>query len=143
MSTGKPLAAASTEAASGDIGYNFDLNETQRELQQLARKFAREEILPKAAEYDKSGAFPWDILKKAHSLGILNGFVPEKFGGPGLSTLENCMIGEEFAYGCTGILTAITGSGLAAAPVLIGGSDAQIKNMWEDSLKNLLSHLTA
>lgn len=119
FSTGRPL--------SGDIGYNFQLNDTQQELQHLARKFTREEIVPKAAELDKTGAFPWDILKKAHSIGLLNGYVPEKFGGPGLSTLESCMIGEEFAYGCTGVLTAITGSGLAAAPVLIGGSDVQIK----------------
>jgi len=58
----------------------LELTETQRELQQLARKFSREEILPRAAEYDKSMKFPFDIHKKAWELGLLNGFVPEKFG---------------------------------------------------------------
>lgn len=57
-----------------------ELTETQRELQQLARKFAREEVLPKASEYDKSMAYPWDLMKKAWSLGLLNSFVPEKYG---------------------------------------------------------------
>ena len=48
-----------------------ELNETQRELQQLARKFTKEEITPKAAEYDKTMEYPWDILKKAWKIGLL------------------------------------------------------------------------
>jgi len=48
-------------------------------------------------------------------------------GGSGLGVLEGCLLAEEIAYGCTGILTAITGSGLAAAPVLLGGSEEQKK----------------
>jgi acyl-CoA dehydrogenase len=57
-----------------------DLSDTQRELQQLARKFTKEEIIPRAAEYDKTMEYPWEILKKAFSIGILNGFIPEKYG---------------------------------------------------------------
>jgi len=56
------------------------LTETQRELQQLARKFTKEEIIPKAAEHDRTMEFPWEILKKAHGLGILHTTVPEKYG---------------------------------------------------------------
>jgi acyl-CoA dehydrogenase len=47
----------------------------------MARKVAREEIAPKAAEYDRTMEFPWDILKKIWHLGILNPFVPESCGG--------------------------------------------------------------
>jgi len=46
----------------------------------LARKFAREEIIPVAAEYDRTGQYPWDIIKKAHSVGLLNGHIPEHCG---------------------------------------------------------------
>ena len=60
--------------------YFSELSDTQRELQQLARKFTKEEIIPKAAEYDKTMEYPWDILKKAWSIGLLNGFIPEKYG---------------------------------------------------------------
>jgi acyl-CoA dehydrogenase len=47
----------------------------------MARKVAREEIAPKAAEYDRTMEFPWDIVKKIWNLGILNPFVPESCGG--------------------------------------------------------------
>lgn len=57
-----------------------ELNETQREFQETARKFAREEIIPVAAEYDKTGAYPWDIFKKAHQLGLVNTHIPEELG---------------------------------------------------------------
>lgn len=56
------------------------LNETQSEFQELARKFAREEIIPVAAEYDKTGKYPWDVIKKAWSLGLMNGHIPQEYG---------------------------------------------------------------
>jgi len=111
----------------GELGLNFDLTDTQRELQATAKKFTREEIIPKAAEYDKSGEFPWDIMKKAWEMGLLNSFVPEKYGGTELGCTEGCIIADEFAYGCSGVSTAIGGSGLAASPVLLGATDAQKK----------------
>jgi hypothetical protein len=90
-----------------------ELSETQRELQDLARKFSREEISPRAKEYDESMKFPWDIHKKAWDLGLLNGFVPEKYGGNGLSLFEDCLVIEEFAHGCSGIFNAIHTNDLA------------------------------
>nr|CAH7744038.1 unnamed protein product [Callosobruchus chinensis] len=61
-------------------GYNFELNDTQKEFQELARKFTREEIIPVAAELDRTGKYPWDLLKKAHAIGLMNGHVPEEYG---------------------------------------------------------------
>ncbi|KAJ8930065.1 hypothetical protein NQ314_017170 [Rhamnusium bicolor] len=55
------------------------LNDTQREFQELARKFAREEIIPVAGEYDRTGKYPWEIIKKAHALGLINGHIPEEY----------------------------------------------------------------
>lgn len=40
-----------------------DLTQEQKEIQQLARKFAREQVLPKAQEYDKTMEYPWDLIK--------------------------------------------------------------------------------
>lgn len=57
-----------------------ELSDTQKEFRDLARKFAREEIIPVAAEYDRTGQYPWDIIKKAHSVGLLNGHIPEHCG---------------------------------------------------------------
>lgn len=49
-------------------------------MQEVARKFAREEIIPAAPKYDKTGEYPWDILKKAWSVGLLNTHIPESCG---------------------------------------------------------------
>jgi len=57
-----------------------ELTDTQRDLQDLCRKFTAEEIIPKAAEYDRTGAYPWDIVKKAHEVGILNLHIPADIG---------------------------------------------------------------
>lgn len=68
-----------------------------------------------AAEYDKTMKFPWDILKKGHALGLVQGAIPEEYGGGGLGVVESCILAEGLSYGCSGILTAITGSGLAVS----------------------------
>lgn len=78
----------------------------------MARKFAREEIAPAAPHHDRTGEFPWELVKKAHALGLMNGHIPEDIGGLGLGVLDGCLIAEELAWGCTGIMTALEGSGL-------------------------------
>lgn len=93
----------------------FDLSDEQKEFQEVARKFTREEIIPVAPKYDKSGEYPWEIVKKAHSIGLLNSHIPAEVGGLDLSILTGCIIAEEFAYGCTGVKTALEGSGLGVS----------------------------
>ena len=46
----------------------------------MVRKFVREEIIPVAAELDRTGAYPWAIIKKAHANGILNAEIPAEYG---------------------------------------------------------------
>ncbi|KAL7013564.1 hypothetical protein ACKWTF_015469 [Chironomus riparius] len=103
----------------------FALSDEQRELQGLARKFAREEIAPAAAKYDKSGEYPWDLVKKAWELGLINHQIPEHCGGHKLSIFTSCLMAEELAWGCTGIQTALEATGLGQTPVIIGGSKEQ------------------
>ncbi|KZO97848.1 acyl-CoA dehydrogenase NM domain-like protein [Calocera viscosa TUFC12733] len=117
-----PKRAFASEADPGPQ-VSFGLSEEQQGIQDLARRFAREEIVPVAAEYDQSMAYPWPILKKAHEAGLLNLHVPEKYGGPGLGLLSCALVSEEIAYGCTGIQTAMEAIGLAEAPVIVAGSE--------------------
>ncbi|MFQ5420810.1 MAG: acyl-CoA dehydrogenase family protein, partial [Anaerolineae bacterium] len=53
--------------------------------------------------------------------------VPEQYGGMGLSLFEEVLVGEELAWGCSGMSTAIAVNGLAILPVLIAGSEEQKK----------------
>ncbi|GAA5441266.1 acyl-CoA dehydrogenase family protein [Deinococcus caeni] len=106
---------------------DFTLNDEQRQLQQLARDFARKEIMPIASEYDQKEELPWQVVEKAFEVGLLNPSIPEHAGGLGLGMFDECLIGEELAYGCMGIYTVLMASELGIAPVLIGGTEEQQK----------------
>ncbi|KAK3932264.1 putative medium-chain specific acyl-CoA dehydrogenase, mitochondrial [Frankliniella fusca] len=108
-------------------GFQFELTDTQKEYQELARKFTREEIIPAAPELDRTGEYPWDIMKKAWGLGLLNNHIPADIGGLEMGVFDGCLIAEEFAYGCTGVKTAIEASGLGQTPVLVAGNKEQQK----------------
>jgi acyl-CoA dehydrogenase len=101
---------------------NFNLNEDSLALQELARKFAREEMMPKAAYHDQTMEYPQEIFEKAWELGLVNCHVGEEFGGLGLGCLDSCIIAEEMAYACTGMETAIEANSLGSMPVLVAGS---------------------
>jgi len=110
-------------------GVSFALTPEQRELRSLSREFAEKEIRPKAAEYDEHQTHPGDIIEKAHELGLMNIHIPEDVGGPGLPAFDGMLIGEELAWGCSGIAVSIVANTLGAAPVMIAGSDEQ-KRTW-------------
>ncbi|XP_064076440.1 medium-chain specific acyl-CoA dehydrogenase, mitochondrial isoform X3 [Vanessa tameamea] len=108
-------------------GMCFELNDEQKALQDLARKFTREEIVPVAAQYDKTGEYPWPIIKKAWEIGLMNGHVPEHCGGMGLGVLESCLICEETAFGCSGIMAAMYITDVGQTPVILAGNKEQQK----------------
>ena len=75
--SGRTFASTAAAAPIRATGYNFTLNEQEREIIDLAERFTREEIIPRAPHHDRTGEFPWDIVKKAHSLGLMNLHVPK------------------------------------------------------------------
>src|SRR3954464_4414672 len=110
-------------------GISFALTDEQKALRELAREFAAKEIRPKEAAYDEAMRHPAEVIEKAHGLGLMNLHVPEEFGGPGLSSFDGMLVGEELYWGCSGIGTSITSNGLGAGPVIGFGSDEQ-KRTW-------------
>jgi acyl-CoA dehydrogenase len=105
----------------------FGLTDEQRAMQEMARGFAQKEIAPKAAELDRTMEYPHDLVKKAHASGLLNLSIPTSAGGLGLSLLDQCIVNEELATGCSGVSTAFGANDLALAPVLVAGNPAQIE----------------
>lgn len=106
---------------------DFQFSDEQIALRDMVKKFVQNEILPVAAKYDQSGEFPWDVIKKAWETGLMNGMVPQKFGGLGLGVLEDVIINEEMGAGCLGMCTSIAVNNLALWPILLNGTDEQIK----------------
>jgi acyl-CoA dehydrogenase len=110
-------------------GLCFRLTDEQRMLQEMAHDFAVRELAPVAAHYDESGEFPWPVVRKAQELGLLNTNIPAEYGGSGLNVLEEAIVAEELAYGCSGISTALGINNLAAIPIMLAGS-AEQKRKW-------------
>ena len=102
---------------------DFTLTDEQKSMRELAHDFAQKEMRPVAWEYDKEGTWPQGIIEKAWELGLMNGHLPEAYGGPGLSYLDGAIIEEEIAWGCSGIGTSLTCNGLASAPLALAGSE--------------------
>lgn len=105
----------------------FELSPEQKEIQELALKFARNEMIPVSQQYDEEGKFPKEIFKKAWELGLINTCIPAEYGGTGFSALDGVVISEALAYGCMGMNTSFMANDLALLPIVIGGSDEQKK----------------
>jgi acyl-CoA dehydrogenase len=113
---------AATETSTG---ISFALSDEQKALRELAHEFAANEIRPVAAEHDEESRHPADVIAKAHGVGLMNPHIPDEHGGAGLSAFDQMLIGEELAWGCSGIATSIVANILGSLPVLLAGSDAQ------------------
>jgi acyl-CoA dehydrogenase len=103
----------------------FDLAKEQRALQERARRFSKEVILPVAAKHDRDGTFPLDVMEKAHAEGFFTPLVPKEYGGGGLGVLDTCIISEELAAGCMGMYVSIFVSTLALYPIIKFGTEEQ------------------
>ncbi len=106
---------------------DFSLSDEHKALIEEARRFTRERVIPVAAECDRDSRFPMDVFKQAWELGFVNVTCPSEYGGPGMGELENTLVVEELAYGCTGIQTSLFANVLALTPIKLGGSEEQKK----------------
>ena len=109
---------------------DFDLTDEQRLIRDTARDFAAREIAPKAAELDKSGRWPGEIVKRMAELGFLGVAVPEEHGGAGMDTLSYALAMEEISAACAscGVIMSVNNS-LFCDPVLKFGTDQQKKEV--------------
>jgi acyl-CoA dehydrogenase len=102
---------------------DFSLTDEQEDLREMAHAFAEKDIRKVAAEFDRDGTWPQEIIEKAWEIGLMNAHTPAEYGGPGLDYLSGCLIEEELGWGCSGIGTSLAANGLASAPVGLGGSE--------------------
>jgi acyl-CoA dehydrogenase len=103
----------------------FELTPDQKALQEKARRFSREVIQPVAAQHDRDGTFPVEVMQKAHQEGLLSPLIPKRYGGGGLGILDTCILSEELAAGCMGIYVSIFVSTLALYPIIRFGTEDQ------------------
>jgi alkylation response protein AidB-like acyl-CoA dehydrogenase len=104
----------------------FELSEDHQAIREMARQFAREEVLPGAAERDRTHAFPTELVAQMAELGLLGVFVPEEYGGSGMDVLAYVLALEEVCYADAGVgvIMSVQNS-LAGSPILNFGTHAQ------------------
>lgn len=109
---------------------DFDLSDVQRQIRDAARDFAKKEVAPKAAEIDKSGRWPAELVKRMGELGFLGMTIPEEYGGAGLDAVSYSLAMEEISSACasTGVIMSVNNS-LFCDPVYKFGTEAQKKEI--------------
>lgn len=102
----------------------YHLTEEQKMIRAMVRDFARQEILPTAAERDRTGEFPAENLKKMGELGLMGMNVPPEYNGAGVDTVSYSVALQEVAYACasTAVVMSVHNS-VACGPIYLFGSD--------------------
>ncbi|MEW5952707.1 MAG: acyl-CoA dehydrogenase [Bacillota bacterium] len=107
---------------------DFELTRDQKMIRDVVRDFAQTEIVPKAAEIDKTGHFPMDIVKKMAELDIMGLPFPEQYGGAAGDYTSYCLAVEEIARACgSTALTYEAHISLGCMPLYLFGSEEQKK----------------
>ncbi len=78
----------------------FQLTPQQTALRDRARKLAREQMAPRAAEVDRTEAYPWDHVQRLRDAGFIGMTIPRELGGQGLSYLDAVLVIDEMAQAC-------------------------------------------
>src|SRR5438093_340656 len=112
---------------------DFRLTDDTLEWKDYCRKFAREEIRPVAAKYDREEAVPYDVIKKAYEwkLAGIDFIQTVQADDDGL---KGIIYAEELHWGCAGIALAISASTLCAAGIASSGTPEQIGRWIPDVL---------
>jgi butyryl-CoA dehydrogenase len=105
---------------------DFSLSDEQREIQALTRDFARAEIEPHAADWDREHRFPRELFGKLAELGLMGVCVPEEYGGAGADFLSYVLVLEELSRADAGVgVTVAVHTSAATLPILMFGTDEQ------------------
>ncbi|HSW16673.1 MAG TPA: acyl-CoA dehydrogenase family protein, partial [Ramlibacter sp.] len=105
------------------------LTDDQRALQETARRFAREQLLPDYQKREKAGVLDRDLLRQMGELGLMGVDLPEEYGGLGQDGVTAGLIAEELAYGDFNVSAVPVGISLNAA-ILIRHAKPEVIREW-------------
>ena len=105
---------------------DFKLTEMEQEILDMLHDFCLKEVKPIAAELDEKEEFTMNAREKLAEMGMLGTYIPEEYGGAGLSYLTYILCCEELAKYCasTSIMFSVHGS-LCSWPILEFGTEEQ------------------
>jgi butyryl-CoA dehydrogenase len=98
----------------------------------LARDLAEKHVRPVAAELDRTGEYPWSVIKALQETGLMGMWVPKDYGGAGAGLLNLCIVVEEISRACGGIGCTYVVNALGSFPIILGGTEEQKKKYLPD-----------
>jgi alkylation response protein AidB-like acyl-CoA dehydrogenase len=108
------------------MALDFSLTSEQEEIRALVREFAVKEMRPRADHHDEHEETPWEVMRKAHEIGIgPAAMFPTEYGGGGLDRVTELILSEELSFGDAGMAVSILASGLAGAGIIAMGTEEQ------------------
>jgi alkylation response protein AidB-like acyl-CoA dehydrogenase len=110
----------------------YFLTDIQKQIKQLARDIAEEQILPVRAKLDEAEEFPWPIIKKMGDAGLFGIFIPEEYGGTKAGCMELCLVVEQLSRVCSAVALCYAATALGITPVVMFGNDAQKRKYLPD-----------
>jgi butyryl-CoA dehydrogenase len=105
----------------------FYLTDEQRMVRDLARKIARDRVLPHAAHVDETESYPEESVRALIESGLYAIWVPEAYGGSDMGCLALSVVAEEIAWACAATATQYLDQPLGGLPILLAGTEAQKK----------------
>ncbi|QOF71182.1 isobutyryl-CoA dehydrogenase [Aminobacter sp. SR38] len=103
----------------------FELNEDQLAIREMAGSFAAEKVAPFALEWDKARHFPEDVIRETGQLGFGGLYVKEDVGGSALTRLDAVLVFEQLAHACPGFSSFISIHNMAASMIDRFGNEEQ------------------
>ncbi|MEK7437973.1 MAG: acyl-CoA dehydrogenase family protein [Pseudomonadota bacterium] len=116
---------------------DFQLNEAQKMLVELADRMGREQFAPKAARWDREHEYPYENVEALRRAGLLGMTIPKKFGGPERPLIDVVLAIEQIAKYCgvTARIVVETNMG-ALGSVMAYGSEAQQRKLAQRVLED-------
>ncbi|MGV9599166.1 acyl-CoA dehydrogenase family protein [Streptosporangium sandarakinum] len=104
---------------------DFELTEEQRAFRETLRAFVDREIVPVAAEWERSGRYPAEIVETMKRMGLFGLSVPEEYGGLAADMVSFALVFEEIARGWMGVAGTIGSHSLACSMIARYGTAEQ------------------
>jgi len=104
---------------------DFSLEPPQLAVQEMARRYAQEELAPRARERDRNALFPFEELKQLAGLGLLGVNVPEELGGAAAGAVAYALAITELAAADSSVAVAVAVTNMCAELITQFGTPAQ------------------
>lgn len=118
----------------------FELNESQKDIQDIVRQYAQEKVKPLAEEIDREGRYPAENINGLTEMGIMGINIPEAYGGAGMDELTKCLVIIELAKVCASTAVIVDVHYLVSDIIMSMGTEAQKAKYLSMAAEGKLGH---